>query len=503
MRTGGNMPKIFRRIVACFVLSLMTLLFCGADDTVRAYLAWLPEWQVVPAVLGLNLLVLIVLGMLTILLGRVYCSVICPLGIFQDVISWLSGRLGKVGRRFSYQREKKQMRWIALILFLSFFVAGLPSWAMLAEPYSAFGRMAANLFDPLVRLIGAGNCAVGFGLGAFLVAVITFCVVAVCAWSGGRVYCNSVCPVGTVLGVLSRFALFRPVIDRSKCIRCGRCASQCKASCLDYKNGCVEMNRCVVCLNCLASCREGAIALRPFWKAIRSEEISRGRTQSPQVSDPSRRHFLRMSVRAFVAVPVLTNRGGGSVFGNGVRGKASRHAAVLPAGAGNWSDFVARCTGCHLCVVNCPQGVLRPSDDWQMFMQPSLTYECGFCPPECNVCSQVCPTEAIHPVTVEEKSSVRVGRAVWTADRCLVLSEGRACGNCARHCPSGAIYMKLSDPNNPHSLRIPAVDDALCIGCGACEYYCLASPLRAMRVEGFEKHRVAGEEDGAEQSLRS
>lgn len=503
MRTGGNMPKIFCRVVACLVFALMTLLFCGAGDAVRAYLAWLPEWQVVPAVLGLNLFVLIGLGVLTILLGRVYCSMICPLGIFQDVISWLSSRWGKVGRRFSYQREKKQMRWIALTSFLLLLSAGLPSWAMLAEPYSAFGRMVANLFAPLVRLIGAGDGAVGFGFGAFFVAVATFCVVAVCAWRGGRVYCNSVCPVGTVLGVLSRFALFRPVIDRSKCIRCGRCASQCKASCLDSKNGRIEMNRCVVCLNCLGSCREGAIALRPFWKAFRGEDVSRGRTQSSQVSDPSRRRFLRMSARAFVAAPVLANRGGKSVFGNGVRGKSSRHVIVLPAGARSRQDFAVRCTGCQLCVVNCPQGVLRPSDDWQMFMQPSLKYERGFCPPECNVCSQVCPTGAIHPVTVEEKSSVRVGRAVWDADRCLVLSEGRACGNCARHCPSGAIYMKLSDPNNPHSLRIPTVDDALCIGCGACEYYCLASPLSAMRVEGLEKHRVAGEEDGAERSHRS
>lgn len=497
MRKGKYMPQMFRRVIACFIFVAMTFLFFASDDVVSTDLAWLPEWQIVPAVLSFNLLVLSVLVVVTLLFGRVYCSVICPLGIFQDIISRMSGLFGKKKRRFSYKEEKKLLRGAVFVLFLVLIVAGFHSWAMLIDPYSAYGRMAVNIVAPLARLFGVGEAYEslmrGIALDPLLVALLTLAVVTVSAWRGGRAYCNLICPVGTLLSFFARFALFRPIIDRTKCRCCGLCATQCKASCIDVKNGRVGMSRCVACMNCLSACQEGALTLRLFWKRKASPEEKTSReTQALKVTNASRRRFLRSSVRALGVSAVLS-----PVSADAFREEAcetvKRRTAVVPVGAQGVREFFSRCTACQLCVVNCPQGVLRPSDDWQTFMQPTLSYEHGFCPPECNVCSQLCPTDAIQSVSEEGKSSVRVGYAVWDADRCLVLSEGHACGNCARRCPSGAIYMKRIDSNDPHSLRVPTVNTELCTGCGACEYFCLAAPSRAMYVEGRGKHVLVGE----------
>ncbi|MDE6085770.1 MAG: 4Fe-4S dicluster domain-containing protein, partial [Muribaculaceae bacterium] len=146
------------------------------------------------------------------------------------------------------------------------------------------------------------------------------------------------------------------------------------------------------------------------------------------------------------------------------------------------------CTGCQLCIAACPNGVLRPSSDPAHFMQPEVSYERGYCRPECTRCSEVCPTGAIHKITREEKTAISVGHAVTVRENCIPLTDGRPCGNCERHCPSGAITMVPSDKNNRDSLKIPVVDPNKCIGCGACENLCPARPLSAIYVEGNNRH---------------
>jgi formate hydrogenlyase subunit 6/NADH:ubiquinone oxidoreductase subunit I len=123
-------------------------------------------------------------------------------------------------------------------------------------------------------------------------------------------------------------------------------------------------------------------------------------------------------------------------------------------------------------------------------MQPEMNYEKGYCRPECNTCSQVCPAGAIHPVSIAEKSSVQIGIAVVTLDNCVVNTDGVRCGNCARHCPARAITMVSKDPTDDKSLKIPAVNEQKCIGCGACEHLCPARPFTAIHVEGIEVHKT-------------
>lgn len=167
-----------------------------------------------------------------------------------------------------------------------------------------------------------------------------------------------------------------------------------------------------------------------------------------------------------------------------------RSTAIVPPGALSARSFAQHCTACQLCVSVCPNGVLRPSTDLTKLMQPEMSYERGYCRPECTKCSEVCPAGAIRPITVAEKSSIQIGHAVWVKENCVPLTDGVECGNCARHCPTGAIQMVASDPSNSESLKIPVVNTERCIGCGACENLCPARPFSAIYVEGHEAHRI-------------
>lgn len=153
--------------------------------------------------------------------------------------------------------------------------------------------------------------------------------------------------------------------------------------------------------------------------------------------------------------------------------------------------YVARhCTACQLCVSACPNQVLRPSADLRKLMQPEMSYERGYCRPECTKCSEVCPTGAIRPIIKVDKSSVQIGHAVWVKKNCIPLTDGVQCGNCARHCPTGAIQMVPSIPEDKDSPKIPVINVERCIGCGACENLCPARPFSAIYVEGHERHRI-------------
>lgn len=273
--------------VVCFVL--VTLLFLDFTGTLHAWFGWLAKIQFLPALLALNFGVVAVLVILTLLFGRIYCSVICPLGVMQDGISSVAGRVKR--NRFRYSEPLSWLRYGMLALFIVSLVAGgglvIGGLARLIAPYSAFGRIAQNLFAPIWQ---AGNNLAAWvaervgsyafyetdvwikSAATFGVALATFAVIAVLAWRNGRTWCNTVCPVGTVLGFLSRYSLFRPVIDTEKCIDCGLCARRCKASCIDAKNHEIDYSRCVACFDCLENCSKHAISYTARRKSAKHDE---------------------------------------------------------------------------------------------------------------------------------------------------------------------------------------------------------------------------------------
>lgn len=495
------MLRKFRIVAAAMCFALITLLFLDFTGTLHAWFGWLAKIQFLPAVLALNVGVVIFLVAVTLIMGRIYCSVICPLGVMQDIFSHYAGKRKK--NRFSYSAPKSWLRYTVLILFIATMVAGFGAIALLVAPYSAFGRIAHNLFAPLwawgnnllawiaerVDSYAFYSTEVWIGSWAtFAVAAVTLIVVGVLAWRNGRTYCNTICPVGTVLGFLSRFSLLKPVIDTEKCIDCKRCARNCKSSCIDVTTHTIDYSRCVVCFDCIENCSKGAIKYTLRSKAAATASCTKcDKEEAP--ADPSRKNFLigtaLLAASAAKAQEMKVDGGYATIID---KQAPNRKHPLTPPGSWSARNMAAHCTGCQLCVTACPTDVLRPSADLRTFMQPTMSYERGYCRPECNKCSEVCPTGAIKPISLAEKSSIRIGHAVWVRKNCVVITDDVDCGNCERHCPTKAITMVPLDPANPESRKIPTVNDSLCIGCGACENLCPARPFSAIYVKGYQSH---------------
>ncbi|MBD8000972.1 4Fe-4S binding protein [Phocaeicola faecium] len=501
------MLRKIRLTLAVVFFAIITLLFLDFTGTIHAWFGWMAKIQFLPAVLALNVGIIVLLILLTLVFGRVYCSVICPMGVFQDAISWLSGQRKKKKYRFSYSPAKNILRYTVLTLFVIAVIAGIGSFVALLAPYSSYGRIANNLFAPIYQW---GNNVFAYfaeraesyafyetsvwmkSLPTFVIAVVTFIAIVVLAWRNGRTYCNTICPVGTVLGFLSRFALFRISIDTEKCNACGLCSRKCKAACIDGKRHTVDYSRCVACMDCLDTCKHGAISYRWFKQEIQTKNAEQTRSVDKEQINEARRSFL--TATAILATATTLKAQEKKVDGGlaAIEDKKipKRATPILPPGALSARDFTRHCTACQLCVSVCPNEVLRPSTDLMKLMQPEMSYERGYCRPECTKCGDVCPAGAIHPITAADKSATQIGHAVWIKKNCIPLTDGVECGNCARHCPAGAIQMVPSDPQQEDSPKIPVVNTERCIGCGACENLCPARPFSAIYVEGHEMHRV-------------
>ncbi|MGI6073765.1 MAG: 4Fe-4S dicluster domain-containing protein [Fermentimonas sp.] len=503
------MLKKIRLTLSVLFFVAVTLLFLDFTGVIHAWLGWTAKVQFLPALFALNVGVVVMLILLTLLFGRVYCSVICPLGVFQDIVSWFSGKRKKKKNRFSYSPEIKWLRYGVLVLFVIAFIAGVGSFVALLAPYSSYGRIASNLFAPVYRW---GNNMLAYfaeradsyafyetevwmkSLPTFIIAVVTFVVLIVLAWRNGRTYCNTVCPVGTVLGFFSRYSLFRPTLDAEKCNNCSLCSRRCKASCIDYKNYSIDYSRCVACMNCLDVCKQDALHMQYRFsnKSIKPATNNLVQQLKAEKVDTSRRGFLSATALLATTTAVKGQEkkvdGGLAVIEDKL--VPERATPIVPPGAWSARDFAKHCTACQLCVSACPNSVLRPSTELIKLMQPEMSYERGYCRPECTRCSDVCPVGAIRPVSVEDKSSIRIGHAVWVKQNCVPLVDDVDCGNCERHCPTGAIQMVPSDVNNKDSRKIPVVNEERCIGCGACETLCPARPFSAIYVEGHTVHSV-------------
>ena len=480
-KTKAHPLKVARVILATLFFAAIIVLLTGvAAEWAPKYLGWTAKLQFLPAVLALSAGAFILVVILTVLFGRLYCSVICPLGVMQDCVSWLGRKQKK--NRYSYSKPKNWLRYTVLVLFIADLVVGIGAIAALIEPYSIFGRIVNSIVSPKGWVVPA-------------VAVVTFIVIFILAWLNGRTWCNTICPVGSILGLLSRFSLFKPVIDTAKCNGCKKCARNCKAACINPEAHSIDCSRCVVCFDCLGNCKQGAITYRL------SFPVKKSAPAKSADADLSRRAFLAGSLLAVgtAAVKAEETKVDGGLAEIIDKKIPERQTRITPPGSESARHMYQHCTACQLCVTNCPNNVLRPSTDLKHFMQPESSYEKGYCRPECTTCGDVCPVGAISPLTVEEKASTQVGHAVWVRDNCVVLTDEVTCGNCARHCPTGAIQMVPLDGEGPaprdrrqedRRRKIPVIDEERCIGCGACENLCPARPFSAIYVEGHQVHKT-------------
>ncbi len=529
--------RLIRIILAALFFIAVLAIFLDFTGVLPAYLGWVAQIQLIPAILALNLGILAILLVLTLLFGRLYCSIICPLGIFQDLWSALRGKKRKY--QFREQTKKRRIiRYTVLVLFLSMIFAGCSVGALI-EPYSAFGRMAASLFAPIYDAVNNQLASIAEqhesyafydvdiwirGTASFILAIITFVGLAVCGILTGRSYCANFCPVGTLLGLFSRFSLFKVRLDKDKCKKCQGCSNKCKAHCIDVQNHTVDAERCISCMNCLTACKFGAISYKPSLKNMidglphktskKSEnsasEIDATSENSSAEADKTdnsqsatnsvkedeqvnaRRQFLAATaaVAGTALCPALAfgKEEEGNLASVSRKEEYPRETLITPPGSKGHLNYFHHCTGCMLCVRACHNQVLRTVSKGKNILHPVLSYEKSYCRPTCNDCSKVCPTGAIREITLARKSSTQIGRAVWNREACLSASKGEHCRACSRICPSGAISFTTSETPDGKKCKIPVVNTERCIGCGACEYVCPARPLAAIHVEGNMQH---------------
>ena len=489
------MLRSIRILLAAVCFTALCLLFVDVSGRLAPSLAFMAKAQFVPAMLAGSVGAVVGVLLLTLVFGRLYCSVLCPLGVMQDVIGARAGRY-----RYRYSSPHTLLRLAVFFVFAASLLAGVPLVFSLLEPYSAFGRIAADLLAPVWA---TGNNALAWaseragnydvapamlwqkGLAALAAAVATLALIGVLAWRKGRLWCTAVCPVGTFLGFFSRFAVLRPRIEESACKNCGLCEKACKSGCIDATAGTVDTSRCVVCFDCVDVCRHGAMSYG-LRKAGGGEKSVVGDAAQSVGSKPNtvRRGMLAALVGA--AVPgVAFGRSSSPIAALTRKLEPERAVAVVPPGAQSVQQLSARCTGCQLCVSACPNQVLRGTDHGSGMLQPTMAFERGYCRVNCVTCAEVCPAGAIRPITPAQKSSMQIGRAVINLGRCITVTDKVTCTACAKICPPRVI--NLVGPED--APKKPVVDAERCTGCGACEYVCPARPFAAIYVEGVAEQR--------------
>ncbi len=441
---------------------------------------WMPYW-LIPGFLAALLLACFC--------GRWYCAVVCPVGILQEAA-------GAALRFFTHGRyhyrpvpNRRILRYSVLIAVFTTMLCGIAALIAPLEPYSNFARLFASALRPGV--VAACEALGWYGLAArpvtgFMIlwalgtGLLVFLLV---AWRG-RIFCQTLCPLGALLGLAARRARFQLAVNPGKCIRCRKCLSACSSGCIAREDEGVQIDfeRCTLCCSCGTVCPTRAIGFRQSPPTV---------SLSP-LPHEERRSFL------IAAGATAVGAASAALLLRGERRQrfdaadAAGSLPVMPPGAQSLERFTSRCTACGLCVTACTGKVLRPAGISQYGLagigQPYLNFDHAMCEFHCNRCSNVCPTGALHSLTLPHKQLTRIGVAKYLRANCVVyLDPALACGACAEHCPTGALTME----ETPDGYRLPFIVEELCIGCGSCYAACPQRPKCPIRIEGVRVQDTA------------
>ena len=538
---GSRLPR-WRRLSQVFFLFLFLALLIFTSlrpmpgttsdihlwAPVRLFFEWDPLVAVANAIashaLYRGLLWCLVILLPTIFLGRFFCGWICPMGTLQHFVGNMpsESKRGKQGIESNRYKRWQTIKYVVLI-------AGLVA--------AAFGSMAIGWLDPfsiLVRSIGlsflpafnlvvravlaplehshvAAIKATGTGIHAVLavfvldlrqahfaqglVLGILFVVILFASLRITRLWCRSICPLGALLGAVSRWSILGLHKAPESCDNCNRCLLHCQGGDDPVGSAPWRKSECLMCMNCVDSCPEHALAFRFF----RPRSIA-GEVASP---DLGRRRAIAGLVAGVAAVPLMrANTGMGK----------SRHERLLrPPGALDESGFLSRCIRCGECMKACPNNALQPTlteAGLEGLWSPTLVPRIGYCEPSCVLCSEVCPTGAIWQITPREKGwvvgvetknqPIRLGTAFYDRGRCLPWAMATECIVCEEWCPVSpkAIYVEeaevVDSAGITRTLKQPRVDPARCVGCGACEFACPLQERPAVYVTSIGESRSPG-----------
>lgn len=396
------------------------------------------------------------------LFGRFFCAAFCPLGVLQDI----AGRLLK--NKKASALNLRSLRYVVAAASILLLASGWSLIFKLFDPFSRFGGILSGLsgtVSPLRNDAGAG----AFILGGLLPLLVLIALVR----RQERLYCTALCPIGTMLGLLAKHGIWQMRMSDS-CVGCEICEGRCPSGCIESKTRSIDNERCVRCLNCLSLCAKGGVSLSRKKSREAPEEIS---------VDRGRRAFLIKGAAA--ALGILTT---GHILGGPARSfaRSGKRAEGLihPPGAMDAGDFMSKCTSCHLCVMSCPSNVIKPS--MYGFGAVHLEYDAGACLYDCTRCNHICPAGALKPLPLKDKQWLKIGEAAFDESRCMVVKDKKPCELCFHACPKGAIHMA----DAPNDLKIPEVLTFHCIGCGACQEACPATP-KALTVIGVDQGKFA------------
>jgi ferredoxin len=491
--TLGKLKNI--RIAAALLFFIPTsLIFLDPWHFIpTAFSDTVTSFQLIPAVLrvtvflALNMVAVAIVIGFTAAFGRVYCSTICPLGIFQDIIIRIQKKIHR-RKRFGYTKPPFLFHYSLFTLTTILVLGGSVFLLNLFEPFSNYGRVLTNFVQPIITVINNITAGIlnGFGFYSFynipprvilpevyIVPFLFLAIVTYLSYYHGRLFCNSLCPAGALLGLISRVSFFKIAIDENACNNCGACEKICKANCIESETKRIDFSACVGCFNCIHACPTNGV--------VYTRTRSRSSELRPVSFDSSRRTFFKSIAIPAIGLVTPTGDNSDSTTAKSVAYFASKKIPITPPGAKGTKHLTSLCTACHLCVSSCPSQVLYPTFleyGLSGIFQPKMNYDASYCNYDCTICGEVCPSGAILPVDIDAKKLIQIGKAVFVREDCVVVKNKKDCAACSEHCPTKAVHTIPYEGK----LKIPELNNDICVGCGACEHACPTTPRKAIYV---------------------